>query len=142
VADSEARLPGTARVFRDPAACRTIWAVGRAVPDDDPRLTRGARAVRVARGRRGLSLRALMRRLGREGILHVLCEGGAELAASLLRERLVDELVLFVAPRVLGGAARSGVGGEGWSLGAAPRLEFLEVGRVGGDILIRARPRE
>ena len=78
--------------------------------------------------------------LGRHGILHVLCEGGGAMAGSLIREGLVDEVLFMLAPVVLGGSgATPAIGGEGWPLNSAPRLNFTEVRRVGADVLVRAR---
>ena len=96
-------------------------------------------ALPIAAGR--VSLPTLFRRLGALGLLHVVCEGGGELAAALIRARLVDEFWFFVAPRILGGkTALSAVGGPGWPLPSAPELVFTERRRVGRDLLIKARP--
>ena len=54
------------------------------------------------RNARLLDLEAVFARCHELGIRAILCEGGAALGASLLREQLVDRLYLFVAPRVLG----------------------------------------
>ena len=51
----------------------------------------------------GVDLHALAKRLGDEGLLDVMIEGGAALASGFLAEGLVDRLRLFVAPSVLGG---------------------------------------
>ncbi len=81
----------------------------------------------------------LIHALGRMGLLHVLCEGGGELAAGLIRRRLVDELLLFVSPCIIGGRkAVPAVGGAGWLLSSKPELVFTGVERVGRDVLLRA----
>ena len=85
-------------------------------------------------------MRALLRKLGAGGALHVLCEGGGRLAAELLRAQLVDELLMFVAPKFLGGDALPAVSG-GWKLAAAPAFELQSVARIGPDLLIRTKPR-
>ena len=102
---------------------------------------KGARVLKLpARGGR-IAPAVLLRALGRLGLLHVLCEGGAELAAELIRSRQVDEYVVWLAPRILAGdRARGAVGGAGWPLARAPWLRFVEVRRVGRDVLLRARP--
>ena len=74
-----------------------------------------------------LDLRALLRRLGDEGAMHVLCEGGAALASSLVSESLFDELDLFVAPLVLGAGARRTFGAVPFDLPSAPRLRASPV---------------
>ena len=72
----------------------------------------------------------------------VLVEGGGELHAYLLERRLADELVLYIAPKIVGGPAKSWVGGTGLaSLAAAPRFVFDdEPLDLGGDLRLTARP--
>jgi diaminohydroxyphosphoribosylaminopyrimidine deaminase/5-amino-6-(5-phosphoribosylamino)uracil reductase len=71
--------------------------------------------------------------------LHVLCEGGGELAAQLVRDNLVDAYWFFVAPCFLGGSGVPVLGGAGWRLAEGPSLQFTNVSRVGQDILIQAK---
>ena len=47
-------------------------------------------------------LKAMLRNLGDRGFLHVLCEGGLELARALAKEGLVDEWLTVLAPKVIG----------------------------------------
>jgi diaminohydroxyphosphoribosylaminopyrimidine deaminase/5-amino-6-(5-phosphoribosylamino)uracil reductase len=76
--------------------------------------------------------------LAGEGITRVFCEGGGQVAAGLLRERLVDELVVFHAGLALGAEGRSMVGGLDLDrLAEAPRLRLVEIREVGGDLLSR-----
>ena len=82
-----------------------------------------------------------MRILGEKGLLHVLCEGGGELASSLVDSGMVNEFVFFVSGILLGGpGSRSVMTGKHWPLGLAPRLVFTRVRRVGQDIMITAKP--
>ncbi|MDR2392339.1 MAG: dihydrofolate reductase family protein, partial [Planctomycetota bacterium] len=68
--------------------------------------------------------------------------GGGELAAGLLAEGLVDEVLAFVAPKLLGGRmAPCPVGGRGIELvDKAKPLVIREFRPVGGDLFIRAGP--
>ena len=89
----------------------------------------------MRRTRGGLDLRAGLRLLGREGLSEILVEGGGELAAGLLRARLVDEVHWFAAPRLLGGDARAALGALGVGrLASSPQLSELRVRRVGRDV--------
>jgi diaminohydroxyphosphoribosylaminopyrimidine deaminase/5-amino-6-(5-phosphoribosylamino)uracil reductase len=67
-------------------------------------------------------------------------EAGANLAWALLRDDLVDRIVLYVAPKVLGGAAAPGVvDGRGFSpVGEALPLTFERVERLGPDLKVEA----
>ncbi|MBW2543101.1 MAG: bifunctional diaminohydroxyphosphoribosylaminopyrimidine deaminase/5-amino-6-(5-phosphoribosylamino)uracil reductase RibD [Deltaproteobacteria bacterium] len=136
--DSNLRVPPDAKLYRE-GADRTWVLCGS---------TAGARRRKVLEGlgvrllevptRAGvLDLKRALARLAREGLTEVLVEGGGNLAAALLRARLVDELHWFVAPRLLGGDGRPSVGDLGLrSLVESPQLE-PRVGRVGDDLYIR-----
>jgi diaminohydroxyphosphoribosylaminopyrimidine deaminase/5-amino-6-(5-phosphoribosylamino)uracil reductase len=81
--------------------------------------------------------------LGARGITSLLVEGGAELAAGLLRAGLVDSLALFVAPLVLGGDGRALLTTLGVEqLAAAPGLLDLRSRPVGPDLLLEAELRD
>ena len=97
-------------------------------------------AVRAARG--GLDLAALLAGLGERGVGSVFCEGGGVLGASLLAERLVDRIYLFVAPVVVGagGVAAFPFGEPGGPDTRTPPVEGwqarLDPVRFGSDTLI------
>jgi len=78
--------------------------------------------------------------LGARGIIRVLVEGGAELHASFVERQLADRLVLYMAPRLIGGVnARPLVGGKGASLvNQAEALKHPRVYRVGTEFVIDA----
>jgi diaminohydroxyphosphoribosylaminopyrimidine deaminase / 5-amino-6-(5-phosphoribosylamino)uracil reductase len=75
------------------------------------------------------------------GVRHVLLEGGPTLAGAFVEARCVDEVVAYVAPRLLGaGPAALGDAGIG-TLADAPTLDVESVSRLGDDVKIVARPR-
>jgi diaminohydroxyphosphoribosylaminopyrimidine deaminase/5-amino-6-(5-phosphoribosylamino)uracil reductase len=88
-----------------------------------------------------IPLEALLRELGKRDVQRVLLEGGPTLAWEAVRSGLVDEVVLFFAPILIGGQdAPSVLMGGGIHTIAAPfRLDFDEVSRVGSDIKVVAR---
>jgi diaminohydroxyphosphoribosylaminopyrimidine deaminase/5-amino-6-(5-phosphoribosylamino)uracil reductase len=105
-----------------------------------PRPRRGVEYLRCRSKGRRVDLRDLLARLAARGVVNLLVEGGAEIHASFLKERLADRVVLFVAPTVVGGD------GVSWSaaLGArrmadALRLVDVEVGRAGEDLVVSGR---
>lgn len=85
-------------------------------------------------------LKKILCDLGKRGVMHVLCEGGGELAGSLVRAGLVDEFALFVAPSLLGGAGIPMFGQKGWPLAKMPLLKFQTLEKCGKDVFIRASP--
>jgi diaminohydroxyphosphoribosylaminopyrimidine deaminase/5-amino-6-(5-phosphoribosylamino)uracil reductase len=81
--------------------------------------------------------------LGARRITSLLVEGGAELAAGLLRAGLVDAIALFAAPLLLGGDGRPLLGPLGIDgLADAPRLRDLRTRAVGPDVLLEAELRD
>ncbi|MEM6677020.1 MAG: bifunctional diaminohydroxyphosphoribosylaminopyrimidine deaminase/5-amino-6-(5-phosphoribosylamino)uracil reductase RibD [Pseudomonadota bacterium] len=86
--------------------------------------------------RETLDLRWMLDALGAEGIGTVFCEGGAGLAAALLRADLVDRLVVFSAGLALGAEGHAGLGSLGIDpLAAAPRFTLAQTETVGGDVM-------
>lgn len=140
IVDSTGRTPPGARVLNDGHVERTIIAVASRCPQSRRAVYERKGAIvwvlPPARGR--ASLRSLMTRLGKMGLLQILCEGGGVLASSMVEADVVDEFLFLVAPRFLGASGVPAIGGPGWSLKAAPELDFRQVERVGEDILIRA----
>ena len=128
-----ARVP---RVFRRRGV--EVWSFpprrGRA-----PSLRRRPSAVGPSGGR--VPLRRLCRRLASRGIQSVLIEGGGEVLAGALSERLVDHVVFVVAPLLIGGREAPGsVGGEGIrELSQAIRLREVAYSRLGSDLCVEGR---
>lgn len=80
-------------------------------------------------------LPAILQDLGARGITRVLCEGGGELAASLLAAGLVDQIYLYTAGIALGGDARPSMGALDLArLADAPRFDLTESRPIGGDL--------
>jgi diaminohydroxyphosphoribosylaminopyrimidine deaminase/5-amino-6-(5-phosphoribosylamino)uracil reductase len=141
VVDGRGRIPLSARVLTDEQAHDTILAVSGACPERIRARfrARGASVVEPAGSRSRVNLNGLLKHLHGLGVLRVLCEGGGELAGALLRAGLIDELVWFIAPALLGGDAKPSLGGTGWRIGKGPKLTGLEWTASGPDLRLRAR---
>ncbi|MDD4872394.1 MAG: bifunctional diaminohydroxyphosphoribosylaminopyrimidine deaminase/5-amino-6-(5-phosphoribosylamino)uracil reductase RibD [Kiritimatiellae bacterium] len=144
IVDSRGTLPLSAKVLNDGHAGRTIVATTKKCSERKCRAykMKGARIWRLPVDSRGLvSLKSLMGKLGKMGVLSVLCEGGGEIAYSLVRERLVDKYIFFIAPILIGGQNSSpAVKGNGWLLSSCPRMKFTRHDDSGDDIMIEAVP--
>ncbi len=80
----------------------------------------------------------LLQQLGAAGLTRVFCEGGSALAASLLADDLVDELIGFTAGLAIGAEGLPALGAMGLDrLAQAPRFQLAETRPVGADILHR-----
>ncbi len=84
----------------------------------------------------------MMQRLGERGLTRVLCEGGGRLAAALIEDDLVDEVVCYTAGLVLGADAIPAIAAiEVAALQLAPRFRLLEATPIGPDLRSRWRRR-
>lgn len=139
--DRRARIPLGLRLLRPAGRERTVYVTSRRCPAARRhRLeSRGVRVLVVGERGGGIDLEELLELLGREGISQILVEGGGEVAGTLVRERLVQEVAAFIAPRIVGGAGAPGpVGGEGIArLADSLDLAEVEVESPGGDLLVR-----
>jgi diaminohydroxyphosphoribosylaminopyrimidine deaminase / 5-amino-6-(5-phosphoribosylamino)uracil reductase len=135
-------IPASARVCADEHATRTILATTASAKQKRlASCTRHGAEVWTMPGKTGrMPLTSVIHKLYDLDVLHVLCEGGGALAESLIREHLVDEMVWFIAPSLLGGGARPSVGGAGWTMATRPQWKIIETRPVGADVMIRARP--
>lgn len=137
ILDSDLRVSPEARLFRLPGQVLVIAAEGRVSPATRKTLeSRGAEVVSVpaAKVGRGLDLPEVLRLLARRGINEIHVEAGAMLAGALVREGLADELVIYVAPHLLGGGARAVFALPALeSIGERTHLEISQARRVGDD---------
>lgn len=103
---------------------------------DKPRMRGVKHKIVLGSGR--VNLRRLMRYLAGQGIMHVLIEGGGETIASAIKEKLVDRLFIFIAPKIIGGRdAPTPVEGVGVKdISKALRVKDMQVQRIGEDILV------
>lgn len=141
VIDSRLELPPSARLLRDAAA--PLWLVHALPPDQAaaPGLDLQDIALPTAADKPGKTdLQALMRELGRRAINELHCEAGEKLNASLLRAGVIDELLLYVAPTLLGAGAGVAAIGPFEELAQGIGLQWQSLDRVGTDLRILARP--
>ena len=82
-------------------------------------------------------LRPFLRKLAAKGMVNVLVEGGGELAGSMIDGALVDELMFFIAPRLIGGEHVSVKSKGVRNIAGAKDLKDVRFRRFGEDILIK-----
>lgn len=143
VFDSKARLPLDSALVRSVTEAPLLVVTSPGAPADRVAALRDAGAdVFAADGDPPARISAALAELGRREVTSLLLEGGPTLAGSFLAAGEVDELLLFVAPIVLG-AGPPLLGGPGAErVGEAVRALSLESERSGDDLLVRARLRE
>jgi diaminohydroxyphosphoribosylaminopyrimidine deaminase / 5-amino-6-(5-phosphoribosylamino)uracil reductase len=142
VLDSTLRIPPKAKVLTGLETSPTLVVTTAQANEKAVAELRRSGAEVVAVGATGpeqrTDLRQLLQLLGDRGILSVLVEGGAEVNGAFFDDHLVDGVVAFLAPVIIGGKeAPSAVGGRGaQALADAFRLTGLEVARIGDDLMI------
>jgi diaminohydroxyphosphoribosylaminopyrimidine deaminase/5-amino-6-(5-phosphoribosylamino)uracil reductase len=140
VVDSRLEIAPTARVLQPPGRALIYTA-----SSDEPRVAvLASDTVEVARlpadARGKTDLAALLADLARREVNELHVEAGEKLNASLLRAGLVDELLLYVAPRLLGDGRGIAALGTLGALADSLDFEFVEAERVGTDLRLRLRP--
>ncbi|MBE7415847.1 MAG: bifunctional diaminohydroxyphosphoribosylaminopyrimidine deaminase/5-amino-6-(5-phosphoribosylamino)uracil reductase RibD [Deltaproteobacteria bacterium] len=145
VLDSALLTPSTASVYKGvrEGRARLIFFVASRAPLSRIKKARenGAEVVRVAASGKGVSVKGVLRELGKREITSVLVEGGGELASSLIRSGLIDKYVLFYGPVIIGGDGRPSVASLGVKgLAKAPRLERVTARAIDNGVVIEGYP--
>lgn len=131
VFDSSGRTPRGAQIFDDAAPSAVVTAEDGDWPTD---------VIKVERNEGGVDVVQALHALGARGICHVLVEAGPTLAGSFVAAGLVDRLVLYLAPKIIGGDAPGLFSSGVKTLTDAWQMQIENVARVGDDIRIDARP--
>lgn len=132
VIDSQNRVTPQHRIVEQ--AGETLFARTRA---DERQWPENVRALLVPEHNGRLDLVVLMMLLGKQQINSIWVEAGPTLAGALLEAGLVDELIVYIAPKLLGNAARGLCALPGLEeLSQAPHFKFNEIRQVGPDICL------
>ena len=135
--DSQFVVPETARFFDQPGS---MVFTCHADPEKSARLTaRGVQVVSLPTHNGHVDLTALMHWLGANAINEVHVEAGARLQGALLQAGCVDELLVYLAPMVLGAGRGMFDGPALTTLDNIQRYEFQEPVRLGADLRFQAR---
>jgi diaminohydroxyphosphoribosylaminopyrimidine deaminase/5-amino-6-(5-phosphoribosylamino)uracil reductase len=120
IADSHLRTSLTSRLLTTAKDVPTWFLLreGTNLAREDAFIDLGARLIKIPGSPAGVNLTAAMTALAAAGLTRVLVEGGAQLAAAMLRADLVDRIAWFHAPSVMGG--------DGWPSVQAFGVETLE----------------
>ena len=141
VLDSRLRTPPAARILAPPGQALILCSVEEPARAAALRAA-GAEVQAVGASDGGVDLESALAALADRQVNELLVECGAGLAGALLAAGLADELLLYLAPTLLGRGARPLADLES-PVSMAGRLQFSIVDRqdVGGDLLLRLRPR-
>ena len=139
VVDSTWRLPPSARLLQGPGAVLVVGA-------SDPLLAppalaaRGATLLHVPAADGRVDLASMLRQLAARGVNELHVEAGAVLNGALLRAGLVDELLFYMAPRLVGPGRPMALWPALPTLADALDFKLVDVQQLGDDLRIRALP--
>lgn len=139
VLDRHLRIPLTARLLRHHEPEKTVVVTGAAARLDKRSAIQdtGAQVWNLPARRGTIPFISVLKRLGRLGLMSVMIEGGATTASRALAEGVVDKVLFFYAPKIVGGDGREMVGALGIKkMGRATKLREMEVKRLGKDFLV------
>jgi len=141
VLDTRLRMPPRARMMSLPGQTLIVCGQGASTETEDELQAAGAEILRLPQLGGRIDLSGLLRALAARGVNELLIEGGSTLAGSALQVGLVDELIVYMAPNLMGDAARGLVSLPGLErLAERVDLEFRDVRRVGRDLRIELGP--
>ena len=138
--DARGRVPETGDLF-DAAAPTMVATTGLAPRERTGAWrARGAEVVEYEPEGGGVPLPQLLSDLGKRDVQSVLLEGGPTLAWSMVEDRVVDKVVVYLAPKLIGGQDAPGVlGGRGFApIAQATQLRVASFDRVGEDLRVEA----
>lgn len=139
VLDSKLSVPSTARVLQPPGRAWVVHASGTVERERD--LTARGVEVSALPGANGqVDLGALLTCLADAGVNELHVEAGATLNAALLEADLVDELLIYMAPKLLGPGRDFAAMVPRTDLAGMHGFEFIDIARVGTDLRLTARP--
>lgn len=139
IVDTNLRIPLDSKVVKNEDKS-TIVATTISSDENKKQALRklGIKVIEVPSKNNRVNLRELVKRLGQDGIDSILIEGGGTLNFSALQENIVDKVIFYIAPKILGGEnSKSSIAGEGFSkLSEAVKLTNTSYRKVGEDLVI------
>jgi diaminohydroxyphosphoribosylaminopyrimidine deaminase/5-amino-6-(5-phosphoribosylamino)uracil reductase len=143
IVDSSLRIPLNATVLNDGCPSHTwIASVEGSNPEKKQQLEARGITILETRSKKGqVDLKQLMELLGQKQVDGVLLEGGGTLNFSALEEGIVDKVISFIAPMIIGGkTAPTPVEGDGFeSIATSIRVEDMQMHLLDGDIMVEGR---
>jgi diaminohydroxyphosphoribosylaminopyrimidine deaminase/5-amino-6-(5-phosphoribosylamino)uracil reductase len=143
ILDRRLRIPLTAGLFRQREPEKTIVVTGSRAPIKKVRAIEatGAQVWSFPLRKGTVPFVSVLKRLGRLGLMSVMIEGGGITASRAVREGVVDKILFFYGPKIVGGDGREMIGALGIKkMSRATKLKEMEVKRIGKDFLVSGYP--
>lgn len=138
IVDGKGRTPTSAQVFNQPG--KTLVAVAKPLGVRKAKAfsKAGAEIIELPARNELIDLARLLTELGKREITSVLVEGGSMLLGYLFDQGLVDKVVAFISPVIIGGEkAKTAVGGKGVDrVAEALQIKQVKVDRIGDNLVV------
>lgn len=139
IVDTNLRIPIDSKVIKNKDK-NTIIATTLKADENKKQTLRelGIKVMEVQEKDNRVNLKELIKMLGQEGIDSILIEGGGTLNFSALEENIVDKVIFYIAPKILGGEnSKNSIAGRGFSkLDDAVKLKDINYRRIGEDLVV------
>jgi 2,5-diamino-6-(ribosylamino)-4(3H)-pyrimidinone 5'-phosphate reductase len=139
IVDSTGRIPLDSKILKSASKINTIVAVTSKASDKRIDKIKSAGALVIVAGTRTVDLKELFYILKKMGFNKILVEGGGELNWSVLQLGIVNELMVTVAPRIVGGrTATTLVEGDGYTkISEGIKMELIKISRQNnGEVIL------
>lgn len=143
ILDTNLRIPLNAKVVTDTSALTYIITGNNIDPQKEETL-KGIGIEIIKMEQSAITIREMLRILGKRGITSIFVEGGGKIQGSFLKENAFQEVITYIAPKLIGGdQAPTTFGGIGIRhIHEVPLLRFTQIDKIGEDIRIIAVPME
>ena len=136
IVDSSLKISEKAKVLEDPSKA-IIAATKNAPKNKIERLQQKGVRVLILKSKAGMvDLSELMKELGSSDIASVMIEGGAELSGSAIKEKIVDKVLIFTAPKIIGNGMEAIKNLGIKKVNKAIQLKNISTSRIGKDFLV------
>ncbi len=144
ILDRRNRIPLTAKVFKNSRSQKVIYVTGDGISSRRLKslIDRKVEILNGKSSKNGFHIKPLLKELVNRGMNSILVEGGAELNASVVKVGMVDRVVAFISPLLIGGTQAPGfLGGQGvMKVNGAMNLKDIVVTKIGEDLMVEATP--
>lgn len=144
IVDSKASLPLSSRLVQTARDVPTLVVAAQAEAERLDALCHSGCEVLVLPGAEGrVDVRRLLEEMGKRRWTNLLVEGGGQVLGSLHDARWIDEAHVFIAPKLIGGAAPTPLAGHGFAtLASAPEWSMKSTVRIDEDVYVRVARRD
>lgn len=139
IVDAKGKMPADAAIIKTRDGQPILWVTGDDIDGTPEGFPPSITHIKMPLTKGHIDLNQLMIQLGAMGINSLLLEGGSELNASAIHSGIVDEVMAFIAPKILGGrGSKTSVGGPDTPLitDSTP-LSLIDFKQIDDDIMIR-----